>query len=87
MLDLLKLTAVCACRSAPDSGAVNVAIIGTGVATAGEEAIIPDTEFTESATVSVDGRARQTDRKIAGPIWASSLDCVGTIVPDCSSSE
>ena len=53
-----------ACRSAPDSGAV----IGTGVAVEGEEAIILDTKFVESATVSVEGRAKQTNREIAGLI-------------------
>ena len=75
-----------ACRSAPDSGAVNVAIIGTSEAVEGEEAIIPDTKFVESTTVPVEGRARQIDQEIAGLIWASSLDCARTSMPDCSSS-
>ena len=74
-------------RSAPDFRAVNVAVIGTSEAVEGEEAIIPNIEFAESTTVPVEGWARQIDQEIAGLIWASSLDCVGTTVPDCSSSE
>ena len=62
------------CICAPDSGAVDAAVVGTNEATEGEKTVILDTGFAESATASVEGRARQTDREVAGPIWAFSLD-------------
>ena len=46
-----------ACRGTPDSGAAEMAVISTGEAVE-EETIISDTDFTESATVSGQGRAR-----------------------------
>ena len=44
-----------------------MAVIGTSEA-AEEETIISDIDFVESATVSGQGRARQTDQEIAGLI-------------------
>ena len=56
------------CRCAPDSRAVDVAVIGTNEAAEGGKTVISDTKFAESTTAFVEGRARQTDREVAGPI-------------------
>ena len=56
-----------ACGGTPDPGSAEMAVIGTSEAIE-EGTIIFDTDLTESATVSGQGRARQTDREIAGLI-------------------
>ena len=43
-----------------------MAVIGTDEATEGGKTITPDTELAESTTVSIEGRARQIDREVAG---------------------
>ena len=59
--------AVGACRGVRDPGAAEMAVIGTSEA-AEDETIISGIDHAESAAVSGQGRARQTDREIAGLI-------------------
>ena len=54
-----------ACRCASDSGAVDVAVKGISETTERGEAVISDIKPADSATVSVEGRAKQTNRDAA----------------------
>ena len=52
--------------SAPNSGAAAVAVNGAGEIVERGETVNSDTEPAEYVAVSVEGRARQTDRDAAG---------------------
>ena len=62
-----------ACRCTSDSRAVDVAVKGISETAERGEAVISDTEPADSTTVSIEGRARQTDWDVAGLIWTSPL--------------
>ena len=74
-------------RYASDSRAASVAVKGA-CETAGRRGTVKsDTELAESATISVEGKARQTDREAAGLIWTPPSVRTSITVPDYSSSE
>ena len=50
------------------------------------ETVNSNTELTDSATVSKEGRARQTDRDAAGLDWTSLFVRATSTVPNCFSS-
>ena len=60
---------------------------GAGKTVEGVETVNSDTELTDPAAASVEGRARQTDRDAAWLGWASLLVRIASTVPNCSSSE
>ena len=64
-----------------------MAVNGVGEIAEEEETVNSDTKPAESAAVSVEGRARQTNRDAAGLIWTSLLVRIVSTEPDCSSSE
>ena len=64
-----------------------MAVEGAGKTAEVGETVNSDTELTNSATVSVEARAKETDRDAAGLDWTSLLVRAASTVPNCSSSE
>ena len=64
-----------------------MAVEGAGKTAEVGETVNSDTELTDFAAVSVEGRVRQTDRDVAELDWTSMLVRAASTVPDCSSSE
>ena len=60
---------------------------GAGKTVEGVENVNSDTELANSATVSVEGRARQTNRDASRLGWTSLLVRTASTVPNCFSSE
>ena len=60
---------------------------GVGETTERGETVNSDTESADSTAVSIEGRARQTDRDVTGLNWTSLSVCTASTVPNCSSSE
>ena len=60
-------------RSASNPVVVGATVRGIHEAARGKGDVISVIEPTEFATVSVEGRAKQTDRELVGLIWICSL--------------
>ena len=64
-----------------------MAVKGAGETVDVGETVNSDTGLVDSATISVEGRVRQTDRDAGELDWTSLLVRAASTVPDCSSSE
>ena len=64
-----------------------MAVKGASETAEREETVNSDTEPADSATVSVEGRARQTDWDAVGLNWTSLSVQTASTVSNCSSSK
>ena len=64
-----------------------MAVKGAGEIAKRGETVNSDIELADSAAVSIERRARQTDRDAAGLNWTSLSVRTASTVPKCSSSE